>query len=441
MNINILRKTTVVFLLLLINNILFSQADTTNHKYPVLHYVSISSMGLDSVFIHSKLDSIANLGIKEHAFPGCQILAAKDGAIFFHKTYGFHTYDSINPVKKTDLYDWASVTKITGTLPAIMKLYDEGKLNLDTPFYVYWKAFKHSNKKHISLREILAHQARLKPWLPFWRKAFKANKKRNTAVIRRKASKHFTSEIAQNMYVNDEFNKKVFRLIKKSALLKNSGYRYSGLAFFIFPKMIENITGENYEEYIKNNFYRPLTANTVTYTPLINHKKSSIIPTEFDNYFRKQQIHGYVHDEGAAMMSGVSGNAGLFGTTLDLAKIMQMYQNYGVYDGKRYISDTVVKQFTSYQYLDNKNRRGLGFDKPEPVNKDDNYAANDASEYSFGHSGFTGTFCWADPKTGILFIFMSNRVYPTRKNTNLYKLNIRQATHQVVYDAILHKDN
>ncbi len=426
-------KVKIICIFLILNNIVFAQTKSEK-KYPVLRYVSANSLGIDSVFLYSKLDSIANLGIREHAFPGCQILAAKNGAVFFHKTYGFHTYDSINAVKKTDLYDWASVTKITGTLPAIMKLYDEGKLNLDTPFSVYWKQFRHSNKKNVSLREILAHQAQLQPWLPFWRKALKANNKFKHSVIRNKPAKNFTCQIADNMYVNKRFQKKIFRQIKKSDLLPKKGYRYSGLAFFIFPKLIENITGENYEEYVKKNFYRPLGANSVTYNPISHFKKSQIIPTEYDSIFRKQQMQGYVHDEGAAMMSGVSGNAGLFGTAADLAKIMLMYQNGGAYGDTRYISDKVLRQFTKYQYV--KNRRALGFDKPDPLNKNDFYTAKDADESSFGHSGFTGTFCWADPKTGILFVFMSNRVYPTRKNKKLYSLNIRPVTHQVVYEAI-----
>lgn len=436
LNKNYTKKILAICLFLAVNAVVFSQ-NNSKVDYPILHYKSASSMGLDTAFIHSKLDSIANLGIREHAFPGCQILAAKNGAVFFHKTYGFHTYDSVTPVKKSDLYDWASVTKITGTLPAIMKLYDEGKLNLDTPFSVYWKPFRHSNKKDFSLREILAHKARLQPWIAFWREAVKSNGKFKRSVIRNKYSKRFSHKIADGMYVSKRFNKKVFRLIKKSDLLKKSGYRYSGLAFFIFPKLIENLTGEDYEKYIESRFYNPLGAESVTYNPLKKFKKSQIIPTEYDKYFRKQQMQGYVHDEGAAIMAGVSGNAGLFGTAYDLAKIMLMYQNGGAYGNQRFISDSVLREFTDYQYLGEKNKRGLGFDKPDPFDENNNYAANDASEKSFGHSGFTGTFCWADPKTGILFVFMSNRVYPTRNHKKLYSLNIRQATHQVIYDAIL----
>lgn len=431
----LLYKISAIILLINLNFTIYSQEGVKQSNYPVLHYVSAKSLNLDTTFIYSKIDSIVNNAIKQEAFPGCQILAAKNGAIFFYKTYGFHTYDSINRVKKSDLYDWASVTKITGTLPAIMKLYDEGKLNLDTPFSVYWKPFKHSNKKDITLREILTHQARLQAWLPYWLKCVKKNGEFKRNVIRKDSSKNFSTKIGENMYVRNNYYKKIYKAIKKSSLLNRKAYKYSGLAFFIFPKLIEQITGENYEEYVKKYIYKPIGANTVTYNPLRYYPKSRIILTEYDSIFRKQQIQGYVHDEGAALMSGVSGNAGLFGTTLDLAKIMQMYQNGGAYGNTRIISDSTIKLFTSYQDNNLQHRRGLGFDKPMRQNKNDGYTAIDASESSFGHSGFTGTFAWADPQTGILLIFMSNRVYPSRKKMNLYNMGIRPAIHQVFYEA------
>ncbi len=417
-------------------NLAYTQFSTSKQVYPTLHYVSVDSLGIDSTFLYSKIDSIVDIGIIKEAFPGCQVLAAKDGAIFFHKVYGYHTYDKNNPTKKNDLYDWASITKITGTLPAIMKLYDEGKLNLDTPYSVYWKQFRNSNKKSITLREILAHRAGLYPWIAFWQSAYTWNKRLKRSVIRPNPSKKFRTQIAENMYVNEKFKKKIYRKIKRSKLYEKKEYIYSGLAFFTFPKLIENITGEDYEEYIKSNFYRPLGAKTITYNPLRYFPKSQIIPTELDQYFRYQQLRGYVHDEGAAMMAGVSGNAGLFGTTLDLAKMMQMYLNGGAYGNKRFISDSTLNLFTSYQYMNDNPRRGLGFDKPLVKNKDKGYISINASELSFGHSGYTGTFTWADPKTGILIIFMSNRVFPSRHHIQLYRLNIRQSIHQVVCDAV-----
>ena len=189
-------------------------------------------------------------------------------------------------------------------------------------------------------------------------------------------------------------------------------------------------------KYLSDNFYAPLGAHSVTHNPLNHFLKTQIVPTEYDSIFRKQQIHGTVHDEGAAMFGGVSGNAGLFGTAFDLAKIMQMYLNKGNYGGSRFINSSTIEEFTRCQFPENENRRGLGFDKPVLKNKENGFTAPDASEKSFGHSGYTGTFCWADPENGLLFIFMSHRVYPTRKHSKLYQLNIRPSIHQVLYDAL-----
>ncbi len=408
----------------------------TENKSATLYYCSAKEIGLDSSFIHSKIDSIVNFALIEKAFPGCQVLVAKNGAIFFHKAYGFYTYDSIVPVKKNSIYDFASVTKITGPLPALMKLYDEGKLKLDTSFYAYWPDFKHSNKKDITLREILAHQAKLQPWIPFWKLTLKKNGQFKRSAFKTDSSKRHSVKIAEHMYLNKKYQKKIYKSIKKSPLLEEKKYKYSGLSFFLFPQLIENLTGIAYEDYLNRYFYQPLGAGSVTYNPLNKFDKSLIIPTEYDSIFRKQQMHGYVHDESAAMLGGISGNAGLFGTTLDLAKIMQMYLNGGKYAGIRFISDSTIKEFTRCQYPKNENRRGLGFDKPLLKNKEYGSTAIDASEKSFGHAGFTGTFCWADPENGILFVFMSNRVYPTRNNSKLYQLNIRPSLHQVLYDAV-----
>jgi CubicO group peptidase (beta-lactamase class C family) len=223
--------------------------------------------------------------------------------------------------------------------------------------------------------------------------------------------------------------------------LHRKKYLYSGLSFYLYPDIIENLTGTAYESYVKNTFYRPLGAHTITFNAYKHFPLSQIIPTETDDFFRMEKLRGYVHDEGAAMMGGVSGNAGLFGSTNDLAKVFQMYLQKGYFGGRRYISDLTLNEFTRIQYPENKNRRGLGFDKPMIDNDknelEDAYPAVSSSKSSFGHSGYTGTFAWADPENGLLYIFMSNRVYPTRENSKLYELNIRTAMHQAIYDSII----
>ncbi len=213
-------------------------------------------------------------------------------------------------------------------------------------------------------------------------------------------------------------------------------YLYSGLVFYLFPEIIERLSGQKYTDYLYENFYYPLGATTLTYKPLDKFDLERIVPTEYDSLFRKGQIHGKVHDEGAAMMRGISSNAGLFANANDLAKLFQMYCNYGFYGCREYVSERTVQEFARYQYPENDNRRGLGFDKPLPEPKVDGNAAISASRLSFGHSGFTGTFAWADPKYNLVYIFLSNRVYPTRENRKLYDLNIRTDIQEVFYEAM-----
>jgi len=316
-----------------------------------------------------------------------------------------------------------------------MKLYDEGKFKLDTNFANYWPDFKHSNKNKIIVRDVLAHQAQLAAWLPFWKKTMKKNGQFKRHTIKPDSSKNFSVKITDKMFLHKNYKKKIYKTIKKSKLLIKKEYVYSDLSFYLYPQMIKNITGMDYETYLNVEFFNPIGANTLNYKPLERFNKDQIIPTENDTFFRMQQIHGTVHDEGAILMGGVSGHAGLFGTALDLAKMMQMYLNMGTYGGQRFISESTLKEFTKCQFPENNNRRGLGFDKPLLQNKADGSSAFDASDKSFGHSGYTGTFCWADPESGILYIFMSNRVYPTRNNSKIGQLNIRPSIHQVFYDA------
>ena len=398
-------------------------------------YTLPEEMEMNSDFINSKIDSIANTAIAKGAFPGCQVLAAKDGKVFFHKTYGYQTYDSLKTVKKADLYDFASVSKITGALPSLMKLHDQGKFKLDVPFATYWPDFKNSNKSAMTVREVLAHQSGMKPWIPYWKTTIKENGSFKWHTFKPDSSKNYPVKITDNLWLHKNYKKKIYKAIKKTKMNEKK-YKYSGLSFYLYPQIIKNITGIDYETYSKQNIYKPLGAYTLTYNPMRFFSKDRIIPTEKDTFFRMEQIHGTVHDEGAIMMEGVSSNAGLFGTTTDLAKLMQMYLQMGEYGGIRYINDSTLHEFTKYQYPKNDNQRGLGFDKPLLTNKGNGYCAPDASMNSFGHSGYTGTFTWADPDNGLLLVFMSNRVFPTRNNRKIYTLNIRPSIHQVFYDAL-----
>jgi beta-N-acetylhexosaminidase len=392
------------------------------------------AVGLNSATL-SQIDSIASLAITERAIPGCQVLVAKDNQVVFQKSYGFHTYDSAREVRDDDLYDLASITKVSGALPGLMKLNEEGRFDLDATLGTYLKYFRSGNKKDLTFREILAHQAGLKAWIPYWQTAIRKNGKYRWKTLKNTQSENYPFEIAENLYLHKSYKKKIYRQIRKTDLGEKK-YLYSGLTFYIFPEIIEEITGEKYEEYIYDNFYKPLGANTLTYRPMEKFDVDRIVPTEYDSLFRKTQIHGKVHDEGAAMMEGISSNAGLFANANDLAKLWQMYCNYGEYGGQQYLQEETVREFARCQYPENDNRRALGFDRPLPAPKPDGNTAVSASQSSFGHTGFTGTFAWADPAHNLVYIFLSNRVYRTRNNTKLYDLNIRTNIQQVIYDAM-----
>ncbi|RRQ49920.1 class C beta-lactamase-related serine hydrolase [Maribacter algicola] len=395
----------------------------------------------DYQLVYNQLDSIITNGIKNEAFPGAQVLVAKNDSIIFHEVFGYHTYDSIQPVALDDLYDLASVTKITGPLPAIMKLVDEGKLDLDVPFSTYWKPWKRrKDKKDITLREILAHQAGLEPYIVFLNKTLKKNGRFKNRFLRKLKSKRFDKHAFENIYVKSRFNRKMYRMINRSKVSEDKTYRYSGLTFLVFPKIITDLTGVPYEEYVQENFYEPIGAKTLGFLPSTKNYRNHIVPTEMDTLYRNTLTQGWVHDENASLLGGISGNAGLFGTAKDLAKIMQLYLNYGAFEGKQILPKDVVQEFIRVQYPENDNRRGLGFDKPLLNNKElpleEAYPAPQVSPDSFGHSGFTGTFVWADPKNQLVYIFLSNRVYPTREHRALYELNIRSAVQQVFYKGL-----
>ncbi len=409
-------------------------------KNKTFAYTVPEEVGISTELLNHKIDSIAMLGVDSAAYPGCQVLIAKNGNVIFHKCYGYHTYKNILPVTENDIYDWASVTKVTGALPAIMKMVDEKKIKLDAKFSKYWPDFKNSNKENLTVREILAHQAGLASWIAFWTMTVTDKNELDKRVFREFPSGDFNVRVSDNLYMNRNYRKTMYDTIRTSELLPRKKYVYSGLSFYLYPEIISNLTGQKFESYLKNTFYKPLGASTITFNAYKHFPMKRIIPTETDDFFRKQQIQGFVHDEGAAMMGGVSGNAGLFGTAGDLAKVFQMYLQKGYFGGRRYISEKTLNEFSKIQYPDNNNRRGLGFDKPlidNDKNKlEDAYPAVSTSKNSFGHSGFTGTFAWVDPDNGLLFIFMSNRVYPTRENRKLYSLNIRTAMHQAIYDCI-----
>jgi CubicO group peptidase (beta-lactamase class C family) len=401
----------------------------------------LATVEVDSFLVSNEVNSIITNGIKNQAFPGAQVLVALNGAVIFHQSYGFHTYDSIQPVVLNDIYDLASVTKILGPLPALMKLVDECKLDLDVPFSTYWRPWKRiKDKRNLTLRGILAHQSGLKPYIVFLNKVVKKNGQLKKRFVKPNIKKGFAKEAYPGIYVKNRFNRKMYRMINRSKVSQEKKYIYSGLPFLIFPELIAQLTGQSYESYLKSTFYNPIGAKTLGFLPMSKNFTNNVVPTEQDTLYRNTLTKGWVHDENASLLGGISGNAGLFGSAQDLAKMMQFFMEYGTFEGKEYVSKDVVAEFVKVQYPENDNRRGLGFDKPLLNNHElslkDAYPAPEVSPHSFGHSGFTGTFVWADPENQLVYIFLSNRVYPTRENRNLYTLNIRSAVQQLFYKAL-----
>ncbi len=403
-----------------------------------LRYSPPLLLEMNAQLLQDSIAVIVQNAIDSNAFPGCQVLVVKNGHVVFHETWGYQTYDKRKEVQQSDIYDFASVTKITGALPVLMKLQGEGKFDLDAPLKDYFPKFKNSNKGDLHMRPILAHNARLKPWIPYWRSTIKDNGKYKRRTFKTEPSKRFPIKVTDDLYLHRDYKKKIYKAIKESPLNEKSGYKYSGLAFYLFPQIVSDLVDQDFETYLKNTFYRPLGAFTITYNPYLEFSLDRIVPTEKDTFFRMVQIHGMVHDEGAAMMGGVSSNAGLFGTANDLAKLMQMYLNGGTYGGQKFIEERSLNEFTRCQYCEEGNRRGLGFDKPLiEYHPQKSAVSKDASPESYGHSGYTGTFVWVDPEYDLIYIFFSNRVYQTRENRKIYELNVRPMIHQVIYDSFL----
>ncbi|MGB3585704.1 MAG: glycoside hydrolase family 3 N-terminal domain-containing protein [Tunicatimonas sp.] len=400
-------------------------------------YTLPEDVGLDSRILYSRIDSLVNEAINAKAIPGCQVLVAKDRKVVMHKAYGLQQYSDTVSVKLDDLYDLASITKISSALPALMKLHSEGNFDLSASLGDYLPYFKNSNKDDATFREILAHQAKFKPWIAYWQSTLRNNGSHKWFTIKSDSSRRFPTKLTDNMWLHRNYKKKIYKAIKKSPLEDEAKYKYSGLAFYLFPEMVEELAGEDYAAYINDNFYQPLGATTLTFRPFEKFPLERIVPTENDYLFRGEPIHGPVHDEGAILMGGVSANAGLFANANDLAKLIQMYLEGGEYGGQRYIGEETIQEFTRYQFPENDNRRGLGFDKPNIERSPTGNAAVSASDDSFGHSGFTGTFTWADPEHGLLYVFLANRVHPTRDNTRLYQLNTRTNIQQVIYDSLV----
>lgn len=420
----------------------YQQGAGINIEKPVrLKYTLPEEVGISSADLNGDIDSIVNNALEKKAFPGCNVLVAKDGKIIFRKAYGYQTFEKDKPAGLGDLYDLASVTKVTGGLPGVLKLYDEGKINLDKPVADYfpdWKnrLFHRSDKSDVTVRELYAHQSGLVPFIGFYKQTM-GNGKPSSKWYTATPDRNHTLCVAPGMYLDKKFQKTVNEVIRKTPLKTRGKYVYSDLPLVITPQIVERISGTDFKTYVEDQFYKPLGAYAITYNPLDRFPKDQIAPTELDNYYRFQLIQGTVHDESAAVLGGISGNAGAFASANDLAKLMQMYLQMGTYGGKQYVSEATMKEFTRAQFPQTNNRRGVIFDKPSlnlaSLKPSEAYPCPEVSPESFGHFGFTGTFVWMDPKTQLMYIFLSNRVYPTRNNSLISDLNVRTEILSAIY--------
>ncbi len=405
-----------------------------------LQYGFPENAGLSSEKLNSKVDSIARSGLDSLAYPGCQVIIARKGIVVLDRCYGFHLYDSTEAVNENDLWDLASVTKVSAATPSLMLLDDRGLFNPDKTLGYYLPWYRFSDKGDMILRDMLAHQAGLVSWIPFWKTTLREDSTFKKGIFSDRENKKFALPVTDSLYINRHYIKEIFREIRDSKT-GNKEFIYSDLTFILAAEIIESLTDTTIDRFAPANIYRPLGAFNITYNPLEKYPRERIVPTEYDSLFRKQLLRGTVHDEGAAMLGGVSGHAGLFATGNDLMKLIEMYRRGGEYGGVRILSQRVLKEYTSVQFPENDNRRGLGFDKPmlpnDTIPPEEIYPCRSASPASFGHTGFTGTMVWVDPDAELSYVFLSNRVYPTRNNNKLSDLWIRGHILQAAYDAII----
>ncbi|MBR4266524.1 MAG: serine hydrolase [Bacteroidales bacterium] len=382
-----------------------------------------------------QIDSFLNDCISKHAFPGCQVLAAKDGKVFFCKEYGNFTYDDSHPVSFDDLYDLASVTKVISTTPALMRLYDEGKFSPYKTFGTYLPTAQSTNKNSILIKDILLHQAKLQPWVAVSKLAW-VNGNFKSDIVSNEHSDYYDVQIDDNLFITKNYKDSVQKIVYRSKLYNTKKYLYSDLGFYLMQWLAEYQFGMRLDRFVEDSIYKPLGAKSLCYNPLEHGiSKVKIAPTCYDDLFRKHQIQGYVQDFGAALQGGVSGHAGLFSNANDLAKILQMYLNGGVYGGDRYLESSTIQLFTQKQKGES-NRRGFGFDKNSA--NGEGPASSLVSPLSYGHTGFSGTFVWADPQYNLLFIFLSNRIYPSLNNDKIKALAVRKKVQTLIYKAIIH---
>ncbi len=414
--------------------------------YPVGHGIDLNGpselsesspleVGLNPETLNN-IDALAQIAIDSLMTPGMQILVARHGKVVYNKSFGYHTYEKKRPVLNTDLYDLASLTKILTTLPLIINEVDQGTLSLETKLGALNPNWAKSNKSELKIKDVLSHYARLTPWIPFYKETIQEGSlKLNRKYYRKRQSRRYPIKIADNYYGKKSISKLISTKILESKLRDSLEYKYSDLPYFFLKDFLEKRYGKPLDIIARDSIYRPLGLKRTSFNPNENLPNQTIIPSEIDTYFRNQELKGEVHDMGAAMQGGVGGHAGLFSNATEVGIIMQLFLNKGRYGNEKFFDSETFDLFNRCLYCEKGNRSGVGFDKPQLSGRGSTCGCVPKS--SFGHAGFTGTYAWADPENELIYVFLSNRTYPTMNNNLLSKHDIRTRIQQYIYDSII----
>lgn len=420
------RLLSLSALLLACGTLTLCHAQPAKKQSKAIKHETVSTAKLNIPLMTQKIDAIAAEAIREKATPGMVVMALKDGQVIFEKAYGYHTYDKKTPTKTTDIFDLASISKIAGTTPVIMHLYDQGLLDLDATMGSFLPEVKGTDKENITLRSVLLHEAGFTPYIPFY-------KELKSGDLQRTYDTRHQVKVADSAYLRTNYYKEVmWPQMMKSDLKTPGKYVYSDISMYVMKEVAEHITHKPMDVYVSEILYQPIGMTYTGYNPRNRFDKSIIVPTEHDTAFRKVLLEGYVHDQGAAMAGGIAGHAGLFATAKDLAIYGQLLLNRGEYKGKRYFKPETIDLFTSNQ--SQVSRRGLGFDRYDPKPGAE-YPSKLANKSVYGHTGYTGTCIWVDPENQLVYIFLSNRVHP-QVSTKLLDLNIRSRIQDAIYETI-----
>ena len=405
-------------------------------KKQLLSYSRPSYLGFDPKRL-SDLDSLGKVTLDSLMTPGFQMLVAKEGKIIYHKSFGYHTYDRLREVRNSDIYDLSSITKILASMPLIIQEYEKNNLSLDTKLKTLFPKKKLLDKSDISLKDMLSHYARLRPWIPFYEETLNRKEKPKSRFYKKKQKKRFSTVVSNNLFLKNKYQEHIFDLIISSELRDTLEFKYSDLPFYLIKYWIEDKYQEGLDVLAHKRIFQKLNLKNTMFNPFQKISIDNVVPSEKDEFFRYGKLQGYVHDEGAAMLGGVSGHAGLFSNSYEVALMLQTFLQGGVYDGVRLFDKESFDLFNYCYYCDKGNRSGAGFDKPQLEGKHGSTFGG-VSKKSFGHYGYTGSIAWADPDEEIIFVFLSNRTYPTRENTLLQTHNIRTRMQEIVYNSLIY---